>query len=29
MNDHGEAPDAEPTLASLTDVLEKEYGFVA
>jgi threonine synthase len=29
MNDHGEAPDAEPTLASLADVLGKEYGFVA
>jgi threonine synthase len=29
MNDHGEAPDSEPTLASLADVLGKEYGFVA
>jgi threonine synthase len=29
MNDHGEAPDVEPTLAALTDVLRKEYGFVA
>lgn len=29
MNDHGDVPDAEPTLASLTAVLEQEYGFVA
>lgn len=29
MNDHGDVPDAEPTLASLTGVLEQEYGFVA
>jgi threonine synthase len=29
MNDHGEMPDAQPTLESLADVLGKEYGFVA
>jgi threonine synthase len=29
MNDNGEAPDVEPQLATLADVLEKEYGFVA
>jgi threonine synthase len=29
MNDHGEVPGAEPTMASLADVLRKEYGFVA
>jgi threonine synthase len=29
MNVHREAPDVEPTLASLADVLEQEYGFVA
>ena len=29
MNDHGEAPDVEPTLESLSDALGREYGFVA
>jgi threonine synthase len=29
MNDHGEVPQAEPTLASLAEVLRKEYQFVA
>jgi threonine synthase len=29
MNDRGDVPDAEPTLESLSAVLEKEYGFVA
>ena len=27
MNDHGEAPDVQPTIESLANVLEKEYGF--
>ncbi len=29
MNDYGEVPDARPTLASLAEVLGKEYGFAA
>ena len=29
MNDHGEVPDAQPTLASLAGVLGEEYGFAA
>lgn len=29
MNDHGEVPDVQPTLESLTDVLGREYGFAA
>jgi len=29
MNDHGEVPESEPTLASLTRVLEQEYRFAA
>jgi threonine synthase len=29
MNEYGEAPDVAPTIASLADVLEQEYGFVA
>lgn len=29
MNDHGEVPDAQPTLESLAGVLEEEYGFAA
>jgi threonine synthase len=29
MNDHGEAPDVEPTIASLADVLERKFGFAA
>lgn len=28
MNDHGEVPESEPTLASLADLLRKEYRFV-
>ena len=29
MNDHGEVPDVEPTMASLAVTLEQEYRFVA